>query len=130
MKDTGKKTSGSRVEQKVVGMLKALLCAYVITGILLLVLTGLLYKLNLDESKVTVGIIVIYVLSTFIGGFVVGKLSGERKFIWGLMVGIVYFILLLLVSVGLYHSLQGDSSDVMTTFFLCAGGGMLGGMLS
>lgn len=130
MKDTGKKTSGSRMEQKVVGMLKALLCAYVITGILLLVLTGLLYKLNLDESKVTVGIIVIYVLSTFIGGFVVGKLSGERKFIWGLMVGIVYFILLLLVSVGLYHSLQGDSSDVMTTFFLCAGGGMLGGMLS
>ena len=78
----------------------------------------------------TAGIIVIYVVSTFIGGFVIGKMSGERKFLWGLAVGVLYFVLLLLVSFGLYHSLQGGTSDLVTTFLMCAGGGMLGGMLS
>lgn len=130
MKNTGKKVKESRGEEKLVRLLKSLLCAYVLTGILLLLLAGLLYKLNLNEEKVTAGIIVIYVLSTFAGGFIIGKMSGERKFIWGLTVGVLYFLLLLLVSVGLYHSLQGTGSDVMTTFLMCAGGGMLGGMLS
>lgn len=130
MKHTEKKTAGNNRGQKPVQVLKALLCAYILTGVLLLLLTGLLYKLNLDEGKVTAGIIGIYVLSTFAGGFAIGKMSGERKFLWGLVVGTLYFTLLLLVSVGLYHSLQGNVSDIMTIYIVCAGGGMLGGMLS
>lgn len=130
MKNTEKKTAGNNKGQKLVQVLKALLCAYILTGVFLLLLTGLLYKLNLDEGKVTAGIIIIYILSTFAGGFVIGKMSGERKFLWGLIVGILYFTLLLFVSAGLYHSLQGNGSDIMTTCFVCAGGGMLGGMLS
>ncbi len=130
MRNTEKKVRGNGIEQNGIRVLKALLCAYVLTGILLLLLTGLLYKWNLDEGKVTAGIIVIYVVSTFIGGFMIGKMSGERKFLWGLAVGVLYFVLLLLVSFGLYHSLQGGTSDLVTTFLMCAGGGMLGGMLS
>ena len=76
------------------------------------------------------GIIMIYVVSTFVGGFIIGKLSGTRKFLWGLTCGILYFALLLLVSLGVYRSLQGDGANVVTTFLLCAGGGMLGGMIS
>ena len=118
------------IEKKCIRMLKALLCAYVITGILLLILTLLLYKLNLDEGKVSAGIIMIYVISTFAGGFVIGKMSGVRKFAWGLACGILYFALLLLVSLGIYRSLQGNGANVLTTFVLCAAGGMLGGMVS
>ncbi len=117
-------------KKKLVWVLKALLCAYVMTGIFLLVLTCLLYKMNLDESKVTAGIIVIYVLSTFIGGFVIGKKSKERKFLWGLLIGALYFTLLFVVSLGLYRSVQGNGANVLTTFLMCAGGGMLGGMVS
>lgn len=111
-------------------MLKSLLCAYIISGLLLVFLTFLLYKFNIDEGKVAAGIIMIYVASTFAGGFIIGKLSGTRKFLWGLTCGILYFALLLLVSLGVYRSLQGNGAHVMTTFLLCAGGGMLGGMLS
>lgn len=130
MRNAGNKTGSTGRWDQVSHILKALLSAYVLTGILLLVLAGLLYKLNLDEGKVTAGIIVIYVLSTFAGGFIAGKLLRQKKFLWGLMVGVMYFGLLLLVSLGLYHSLQGNGSDVLTTFLLCSGGGMLGGMLS
>ena len=126
-----KKTGeGQGMEKKAVDILKALLCAYVMTGILLLILTVLLYKAGLSEENINAGIILTYVISTFSGGFVIGKLAGVKKFLWGLLLGIMYFVLLLLISLGIYHSLQSDMMNLVTTFLLCAGGGMLGGMVS
>lgn len=126
------KISGSRqqIGQRTVDGVKALLCAYIVTGILLLILTVLLYKLGLSEENVNAGITLTYVISTFSGGFVMGKLSGTRKFLWGLLTGVLYFVLLLLISLGIYHSVQGEISTLVTTFLLCAGGGMLGGMMA
>ena len=97
----------------VMRIFQALLVSYIITGILLLVLAVLLYKLNLDKGKVTAGITGIYVVSAFAGGFLIGKLQKVRKFIWGLMLGILYFLLLVLVSFGVYHTLQGDVMQKM-----------------
>ena len=126
-----KKTGGRRgIEQRAADMLKSLLCAYIVTGILLLILTLLLYKAGLSEENINAGIILTYVISTFSGGFVIGKLTGARKILWGLLLGVVYFLLLTLISLGIYHSLQSDLMNLTTTFLLCAGGGMLGGMIS
>ena len=44
------------LDKTIFWMLKSLLCSYVVTGILLLILAGILYKFNLDEAKVTAGI--------------------------------------------------------------------------
>ncbi len=126
-----KKAAGRQgIGQAAIQMVKAFLCAYVMTGVILLVLTLLLYKMGLSEENVNAGIILTYVISTFSGGFVIGKLMGKRKFLWGLLAGVAYFVLLLLISLGVYHSLQGAMMNLLTTFFLCAGGGMLGGMVS
>lgn len=119
-----------RGDTRIIMMLKALLAAFVATGVLLLVLAALLYKMNLDEQTVSFGIIAIYVLSTFIGGMIAGKLSGQRKFLWGILVGVCYFLLLLLISFAVYRTFQGNAANVVTTFLLCAGGGMMGGMVS
>ena len=78
----------------------------------------------------TAGIIVIYVLSTFVGGFILGKLKRVKKFLWGLIMGVLYFVLLFLISFVVYRSFDGNGTNVMTTLLLCAGGGMLGGMLA
>ncbi len=129
-KTAGGLTGGKGIEQAAVRMLKSLLCAYVVTGIMLLILTLLLYKAGLSEENVNAGIILTYVISTFAGGFVIGKLTGVKKFLWGLLAGILYFVLLLLISLGVYHSVQGEPMNLLTTFLLCAGGGMLGGMVS
>lgn len=120
----------TRKDSKGIWVLKALLAAYVITGISLLILTFLLYKLDLDEQKVSIGIIAIYVISTFAGGVVIGKLAKVKRFMWGLSLGIGYFALLLFISLLVYRTLQGDGTNIITTFVLCAGGGMLGGMVS
>lgn len=111
-------------------MIKAQLCAYAVTGILLAILAVLLYKAGLSEENVNAGIMLIYAVSTFSGGFVIGKLTGAKKFLWGLLAGVLYFVLLLLISFGIWHTLQGVPAETAAAFVLCAGGGMLGGMVS
>ncbi len=113
-----------------ISIIKALLASYIVTGILLFLLTFLLYKFDWDEQKVTAGIIVIYVLSTFVGGFILGKLKRVRKFVWGLLMGVLYFVLLFGISFCIYRNFDGNGTNVLTTFLLCAGGGMLGGMVA
>ena len=121
---------GKREKRGIIRIFQALLIAYVVTAALLLVLAVLLYKTNLDKGKVTAAITGIYVVSSFIGGFLMGKFQKVKKFIWGFVIGALYFVLLLCVSFGGYHTLQGDMMSLVTTFVLCAAGGMLGGMLS
>jgi len=111
-------------------ILKALLASYIVTGILLFAVTFFLYKFEWDEQMVTAGIIVIYVVSTFVGGFILGKIRKARKFLWGLVMGVLYFALLFLISFGVYRNFDGNGTNVITTLLLCAGGGMLGGMLA
>ncbi len=113
-----------------VRVMKALLAAYVVTGLLLLLIAGLMYRFQLDEGKVQIGIIVTYILSWFVGGFLAGKMMKSRQFLWGVLLGLLYFLVMTLVSVAVNRELQSSSSGFITSFLLCMGGGMLGGMLS
>ena len=72
--------------KKMMWMLKSLLASYIVTGLLLLGLTVLVYQFELDEQLVAGGIVAIYVISTFTGGYIIGKLTKIRKFIWGMII--------------------------------------------
>ncbi len=111
-------------------IMKALLASYVVTGFLLLLIAGLLYRFQMDEGKVRIGIIITYILSCFAGGFLAGKMMKSRKFLWGVLLGLLYFLIMTLVSLAVNRELQSSSSGFITAFLLCMGGGMLGGMLS
>ena len=116
--------------QKIIWLLKALLFSYVVTGISLLLLSVLLYKFEWNEHLVSAAIVAVYVLSTVVGGIVIGKLVRSRRFFWGLLLGILYFILLLVITIILYRSLSGNGLNMLTAWILCTGGGMTGGMIS
>lgn len=111
-------------------VMMSLLVSYIVTGIMLLLLSMLLYKFDLDDAKVAVGIIFIYILSCFLGGFIVGKKMGEKKFIWGAVLGGSYFILLIFLSLIVNRSINEDIMNMVTVLVLCVCGGMVGGMLS
>lgn len=111
-------------------LVKSLLFSYILTATLLAVLAFLLYKLGLDEKTISIAIIVIYVVGTFFGGFVTGKKMGSRKFLWGLLMGTIYFLVLAAVSLCVGKGNIQLGSSFFTTLVICAGGGMLGGMLS
>lgn len=63
-------------------VLKALLFAYAVTGILLLFLAFLLFRFNLGEGTAAGGIVAVYVLACFFGAFRQGNLS-EKINIFG-----------------------------------------------
>ena len=115
---------------KVIWWIKSLLASYIVTGILLLVLTFFMYKFELNEKIVSAAIVGIYVVSTLIGGVIIGKLTKSKRYLGGMVLGIVYFVLLLLITLGVYRTLNGDSVSIVTSLILCAGGGMTGGMIS
>lgn len=117
-------------KSRVMLVLKALVVSYLATGILLLILALLLFKLQLNQSKVSIGIIGIYIVASFIGGWVAGKGAGKQKFLWGLLIGSAYFLMLTGISLATNGNLQSEISQLFTTLMLCMGGGMLGGMLS
>lgn len=119
-----------RKDSKVLWVLKALLASYIVTVVLLLILTVFLYKLDLNEKAVSAAIVAIYIMATLIGGIIIGKLAKVRRFVWGLGLGIAYFALLLLITLGVYHTLSQGGVGILTSFILCAGGGMIGGMIS
>ena len=115
---------------KVIWWIKSLLASYIVTGILLLVLTFFMYKFELNEKIVSAAIVGIYVVSTLIGGVIIGKLTKPKRYLWGMVLGILYFVLLLLITLGVYRTLNGDRVSIVTSLILCAGGGMTGGMIS
>ena len=111
-------------------ILRSLLLAYALSGICLLLLALMVFKLDIGQGIVTVGILVIYVVSCLAGGFLSGKLMRQNKYKWRILVGLCYFVLLMIVSFAVQRRWDMSAQHAITTFFMCLGGGTLGGMLS
>ena len=65
----------------VLKVLSTLLIMYILTGVALFVLAFLLYKMELTENIVTIGITAIYVVSGLLGGIIIGKRMKTRRFL-------------------------------------------------
>ena len=74
----------------VLKVLSTLLIMYILTGVALFVLAFLLYKMELTENIVTIGITAIYVVSGLLGGIIIGKRMKTRRFLWGIIMGAAY----------------------------------------
>ena len=111
-------------ETRIGSFIKSLLAAYVVSCIMLFLLSFLLYKFDLSEQTVQIGIILTYILSAFVGGFVMGKKAKTRRFLWGMAVGILYFAFLACIS----SAFRG--TEWILAFVFCTAGGMAGGMMS
>ena len=118
------------MNKNVMWIVKALLACYIVTGLLLLGVAFLFYRFDFSEQVVTIAIVLTYAVSTLAGGFIAGKIKRERKFLWGLIMGAIYFVLLLLISIGIYREFSQQGIQLLSTAVLCLGGGMLGGMLA
>lgn len=114
----------------ILGVLKCLLGAYILTGGALLLLALLVYKLRFSEKLVAILIILIYIGATFFAGFVMGKRQNTRKFLWGLLMGGAYFLVLVILSLVINHTFKDVATNFITVMAICTGSGMLGGMLS
>lgn len=118
------------VGRKVMWVLKSLLISYLVTVILLMILALLLYKFEIGERIVSAGIVSVYILSTLAGGVLIGKMARNKRFMWGIGLGMSYFLVLFLITLAVYRTISTDTVNLITTWILCTCGGMTGGMIS
>lgn len=111
-------------------IVKALLAAYIVSAFILLLLAMIMYKFDPPSSVISVGIIITYLLSTFIAGFILGKVAKQKRFLWGIIVGLLYFLVIFIVSLLMSKDIFGSCGSIITVLCMCGLGGMLGGMLS
>lgn len=111
-------------------VVKGLMISYAVTGALLMLLAFLVFKYQLGEGVTDLAIVAIYVLVTFIGGFITGKKVKEQKFLWGFLLGLMYIVIISVIAIAISHTFHVASTASLTTAALCIGGGLLGGMLS
>ena len=134
MKQMNRLKARNEKENPGVAIVIVLILMYVISGLLLLGLALLLYNFELSEATVKIGVVAIYIISGFSGGILIGKRMKDRKYLWGLLAGGVYFILLFLVSIavkqGVGEELVFEPVRILTTFLLCIVSAMAGGMVS
>ena len=114
------------------GMIRALgaaqVLAWLITAALLLAMAFVMWKFQPDMGKMQLGIYGIYVLSCLFAGRYTGKRGARRKFLWGMCSGMLYFGILVAVSVLSKRTVQPDALHRVFAFVFCTAGGMLGGM--
>lgn len=111
-------------------LLKALVLASLISVGLLLVLAFVMLKLQPDTKVIELGIMVIYALSCLAGGWYSGRRMEKRKFLWGILLGALYFALLFLVSGMSKDGFQPEFLHSVIVCVVCCVGGMLGGMVA
>lgn len=107
---------------------RSLFLSYLLSALLLTALAFGLFQLKLSPSKVSGAVYGIYALSCFFGGLLTGKGIQNRRFFWGLVLGLLYFMLLTAMSILLNNSLDYDTQKLLTVLGICAVSGMVGGM--
>lgn len=109
--------------------LKIVVFTYIVTGLLLFLLAFLMNKFDLVDNMINIGIIIIMILCTLIGGMLGGKVGKKKRWLHGLIVGVIYFLVLVTMSTIMNEGGKMTQS-FFTTFMMCAGSSTLGAMLS
>lgn len=118
------------VKDMVLPVIKTVAAVMIVTAVLLLILSFLLYKLRFSDNILLIGIGIIYFLANMAGGFIIGKVKEQKRFIWGMSVGFTYFVILAFVSFLVTQSLFGNGVPALIGFICCIMGGTFGGMIS
>ena len=115
--------------ERLIALLKCLMAAYLITGVMLVVVAALLYKFSIKENVVNISIIAIYCISSLLAGLFFSKGAANRRFLWGMVAGAAYFLIICAVSMAVDQNFMPLSNSCITTLLICLGSGMIGGML-
>ena len=120
----------SQKKSNILFTLKLVGLSYVLTGIFILIFTLIVYKNYMADEKIIIGVLAIYTISNAISGFIAGRIKQHKKYIWGAITGITYFIVLILISFIVTKEFLGNTNMIMPAFLATVCGGTIGGMLS
>ena len=113
-----------------ISMARALIIAALATVAAMAVLSLIAWLFRFSDGKINVGAVIIQIGACLLGGFAAGKGMKEKKYLWGLLIGLIYAAVLLVISFGISGAEGVNITGYITTILVCAGSAMLGGMIS
>ncbi|HHT98434.1 MAG TPA: TIGR04086 family membrane protein [Clostridiales bacterium] len=119
-----------RSNTKFISLFKGLIFSYIVTAVIILLLSFLSLKLELPNIVLSGGIVLSYILSTFLGGLIVGKVVDVKKYLWGFLLGVFYFMIIMIISIAINKATGLPLANMFVVFVLCSLSGMIGGMVS
>ena len=114
----------------VIRLMLSLVISYIITGVILMLLAFCMYKLGLGDRMMRLGVTIVYMLAPAAGGLFMCKGVGEKKPLWGFLVGCLYAAVICLVSIIMVGDAHLLVREGWTSLLLGLCGGTLGGMIS
>ena len=115
--------------KKIIPIVKVLLFEFILSIVLLLIIAFVMYKTGMGQKTAKLLILLVYAVSTFLGGLIIGKAENGKRLIWGAVAGILYLLVLLVASVFVKSGMTGEGNIVLSAA-CCVLGGCLGGMCS
>ena len=108
---------------------KALIISALITVIMLLLCAYLMLKTGIGDQVLGVLLAGVDALAVFVGGLYIGRKAGRQKFLWGLIFGVLYFLIYLVIAF-LVNGPELHMESMLKSLLVMAAGGMIGGMIS
>ncbi len=109
---------------------KVLVAEVVVSGVLLLVAAYAMLKLCPSDQTLNYYVMAIYAASSFVGGMIAGKSMGTRRFVWGIVAGMVYVAVVLVIALAVRGNVASGSVGLVRLIVPSVLAGMLGGMMS
>lgn len=119
----------ANIRKMIRGMFKGLLISMVVTALLIVVMALLMYVMDIGSMGVKIGVHIIYVAAALTGGWVAGRTIGFKKFLWGLLAGFLYYLLVCIIAALSGEMAETEFAIQVVPVLFCLGSGMLGGML-
>lgn len=115
------------------GIVRVMAAAWLISVVVSavgMVLAALIFSMvGEGQNRIGIAVYVIVVLAVLIGGIYAGHRIGYRRFLWGLALGALYYVILCLISVASGCMDAAGWQFCLPFVLLCLGSGMLGGMI-
>lgn len=112
--------------KKIIQVLMVAATSVMVSVILIFICAFLAYKLRLSPAQLGIMAMVIYAVGSFIAGFGVGKLKKEKRLLWGICAGVVYFAAVLAISIISGGSIHADGGRLVRCVLICVAAGTIG----
>jgi putative membrane protein (TIGR04086 family) len=122
------KTEVKSESSRVSALISGVLVGYAITCIVFLAYSMLITFTSLSDDKTSLVVAAATLVSVIVAGFDAARGASTRGWFWGIMAGLVYAIILLVLMALVIKSVAVDSRTLTIVILSVAGGG-LGGVV-
>lgn len=118
------------MKKQMIGFLITLAGMFILSAALLAIFSAVVWKMDAGAGVVGGCVTAVYIIANLAGGICAGKMAHSRKFLWGLLIGVCYFLILLIVGTFCIGNELPDRNVIIGSALTCTVAAMFGGMLT